>query len=113
MVAMSTWRDSVAWGIFIRTQIVNGSAQSLKGESQWNKSYTGSSTKCDLATGRAESAKGWALMMELDKETVKRFWTAVMLLLLVVTAPQWMQPGAAKISAYEAPWVYPGLMPPQ
>jgi hypothetical protein len=47
----------------------------------------------------------------MDTETLKRVWTLVMLVLLISTAPQWMAPGAAKVSTYEAPWVYPGLMP--
>ncbi len=47
----------------------------------------------------------------MDKEQLKRIWTAVMLFALVATAPQWMQPGAAKVSGYEAPWIYPGLEP--
>jgi hypothetical protein len=47
----------------------------------------------------------------MDKETLKRVWTLIMLALLVSTASQWMQPGAAKVSGYEAPWIYPGLEP--
>jgi hypothetical protein len=49
----------------------------------------------------------------MDKVVLKRVWTGVMLILLVATAPQWMQSGAAKASAYEAPWIYPGLEPHQ
>lgn len=47
----------------------------------------------------------------MDKETLKRAWTLIMLALLVSTASEWMHPGAARVSGYEAPWIHPELRP--
>jgi hypothetical protein len=47
----------------------------------------------------------------MDKEDFRKAAMLIMLLLLVYTAPQWMAPGKAQTSAYEAPWIYPGLEP--
>jgi hypothetical protein len=49
----------------------------------------------------------------VDNQDIKRAVMLVMLGLLVYTAPQWLftkeQPRQA---AYDAPWIYPGLLPP-
>lgn len=47
----------------------------------------------------------------MDREDFKRAAMLIMLLVLAYTAPQWMQPGKAQQSNYDAPWVYPGLAP--
>lgn len=49
----------------------------------------------------------------MDAKDLKRLATAAMFLLLLATAPNWLQTGNAKVSAYQAPWIYPGNMPNQ
>jgi hypothetical protein len=48
----------------------------------------------------------------VEKEDLKRVWMAVMFLMLVATAPNWINAEAQHPSGYEAPWVYPSLEPP-
>jgi hypothetical protein len=43
---------------------------------------------------------------------LKRVGILVMAAVLVGSAPQWLNPANKHVSNYDAPWVYPGLVPP-
>jgi hypothetical protein len=47
----------------------------------------------------------------MDSGDLKKAAMLVMLLLLVLTAPRWLNPENRQVSNYDAPWVYPGLDP--
>lgn len=42
---------------------------------------------------------------------LKVAWLAIMLCMLTMTAPEWLNPDSRHLSQYSAPWVYPGLQP--
>ncbi|HEY9791170.1 MAG TPA: hypothetical protein V6D22_12260 [Candidatus Obscuribacterales bacterium] len=47
----------------------------------------------------------------MNKDDIRRATTLILLIVLAYTAPQWLAPGHARTSNYDAPWVYPGLAP--
>jgi hypothetical protein len=47
----------------------------------------------------------------MSKADIRRATMMVLFVLLAYTAPQWLAPGHAQVSAYEAPWIYPSLEP--
>lgn len=47
----------------------------------------------------------------MDSKDLKRAGLLVMLVMLVSTAPQWLNPANQHASTYDAPWVYPALSP--
>jgi hypothetical protein len=49
----------------------------------------------------------------MKKEGLKPIWMAVLLGILVATAPNWLFSDQQKKAAYDAPWIYPGNMPSQ
>jgi hypothetical protein len=44
---------------------------------------------------------------------LKRVWFLVMVIALIITAPNWLNAKNQAKSAYDAPWIYPGLNPTQ
>lgn len=47
----------------------------------------------------------------MTQEDFSRLGTAIIFLILVATAPQWLSRSASMTSSYDAPWVYPGMNP--
>ncbi|MBY0358109.1 MAG: hypothetical protein K2W82_08920 [Candidatus Obscuribacterales bacterium] len=47
----------------------------------------------------------------MDRKDLKRAGFICMLILLTMSAPQWLNPANQSASTYEAPWIYPGLEP--
>lgn len=47
----------------------------------------------------------------MDAKDFRRAGLLVMLAILAVTAPDWLNPANQKASSYNAPWVYPALQP--
>jgi hypothetical protein len=47
----------------------------------------------------------------MSQEDLSRVGTAIVLAVLVVTAPNWLSAKKHTTSGYDAPWVYPGLNP--
>jgi len=47
----------------------------------------------------------------MEKISLRTVWMAVMLGMLIATAPNWMFESKNRVSNYEAPWIYPGCMP--
>lgn len=50
-------------------------------------------------------------MFLINRKDLKRVWLALMVLMLTMSAPQWLNPANKKVSSYDAPWIYPGLEP--
>ena len=46
----------------------------------------------------------------MGKEDLQKLSMLVMLVALIYTAPQWLDPGALHASTYNAPWIYPGAV---
>jgi len=46
----------------------------------------------------------------MEKISLRTIWMAVMLGLLVSTAPNWMFDPNHHTSNYDAPWIYPGCV---
>jgi hypothetical protein len=64
----------------------------------WNEPYEGSCPE-------ASKTKRERLM---EKISLKTIWMAVMVGLLIATAPSWMFDPKHQTSNYDAPWIYPG-----
>lgn len=47
----------------------------------------------------------------MEKISLKTVWMAVMLGVLISTAPNWLLNGEHHVSNYDAPWIYPGNAP--
>lgn len=47
----------------------------------------------------------------VDKQLLDKLALAVILAVLVSTAPDWLNPNKQHQSQYDAPWIYPGLAP--
>lgn len=45
----------------------------------------------------------------MDKQLLDKMALALILAVLVSTAPDWLNPGKQHKSQYDAPWIYPGL----
>ena len=63
---------------------------------------------CQVAT--ATLPTGSNLM---SKSSLKAVWLGLMLIALVGTSPNWLNPKTQRMSGYDAPWVYPALNPAQ
>lgn len=53
----------------------------------------------------------WSGERLMEKISLRTVWMAVMLGMLIATAPNWMFESKNRVSNYEAPWIYPGCMP--
>jgi len=49
----------------------------------------------------------------MKDEALNKIWLAVMLGILVATAPNWLLSDKHEHSTYSAPWIYPGDLPAQ
>lgn len=73
----------------------------------------------DLGAGEHDRCRGvtdWSLatkVIEMDKNDLRRAGMLAMFLVLVFTAPQWLNARDEKVSSYSAPWIYPSLQPSQ
>jgi len=47
----------------------------------------------------------------MSQEDLQRLGTAVIFLVLVMTAPNWLKRSNEMAATYDAPWVYPGQNP--
>jgi hypothetical protein len=46
----------------------------------------------------------------MEKISLKTIWMAVMVGMLIATAPSWMFDPKHQTSNYDAPWIYPGCV---
>jgi len=49
----------------------------------------------------------------MNNDALNKIWMAVMLGILVATAPNWLLSDHHQRSSYDAPWIYPADLPSQ